>query len=303
MNNSIKILLVGYGHVGKHVAATVQTTPGMELVGVVRRSKEQDSRAQLLTNHGIPIYVDGDILPKADVAILAVPTRYVPDYAKQYLAQGFATVDSFDIHDRIAILRNDLMSIAKNHNSVSIISAGWDPGSDSIVRTLMQAMTPNGITYTNFGPGMSMGHSVAARAIRGVKDALSVTLPIGYGQHRRHVFVELQEGGSLDEVRQAILTDDYFAHDGTTVSQVPSVSELQDVGHGVHIARKGSSGTTQNQRLIFEMQINNPALTAQMMVAAARATQRLSPGAYTLPEIPVIDLLPGDRTEWIARLV
>ena len=27
------------------------------------------------------------------------------------------------------------------------------------------------------------------------------------------------------------------------------------------------------------------------------------PGCYTMVEIPVIDLLPGDREEWIAHLV
>ena len=44
-----------------------------------------------------------------------------------------------------------------------------DPGSDSVVRTLLEAIAPKGITYTNFGPGRSMGHSVAVRAIDGVR--------------------------------------------------------------------------------------------------------------------------------------
>ena len=30
------------------------------------------------------------------------------------------------------------------------------------VRTMLEAIAPKGITYTNFGPGMSMGHTVAA---------------------------------------------------------------------------------------------------------------------------------------------
>ena len=58
----------------------------------------------------------------------------------------------------------------------------------------MQAMAPKGLTYTNFGPGMSMGHSVAAKAIPGVKDALSMTIPLGTGVHRRMVYVELERG-------------------------------------------------------------------------------------------------------------
>lgn len=303
MNNKIKVLVVGYGHVGKQVVTTVGTAPDMELVGVVRRSKSHDSNTQLLTAHGIAVYGEEETLPSADVAILTVPSRSVPDYAKRYLALGIATVDSFDIHTQIPTLRAELIQVAKEYHSVSILSAGWDPGSDSVVRTLMQAMAPEGLTYTDFGPGMSMGHSVAARAIKGVKDALSMTLPVGYGQHRRQVYVELEEDAALEEVRKAICEDDYFAHDETIVTAVPSVAALEDVGHGVHMMRKGVSGVTHNQRLTFEMQINNPALTAQMMVASARATQRLAPGAYTLPEVPVIDLLPGDRADWIGQLV
>ena len=68
------------------------------------------------------------------------------------------------------------MQRLKKHNTVSIISAGWDPGSDSIVRTMLEAIAPKGITYTNFGPGMSMGHTVAVKAIEGVKAALSMTI-------------------------------------------------------------------------------------------------------------------------------
>ncbi len=34
-------------------------------------------------------------------------------------------------------------------------------------------------------PVASMGHSVAAKSIPGVKDAMSLTLPAGYGQHNR----------------------------------------------------------------------------------------------------------------------
>ena len=51
------------------------------------------------------------------------------------------------------------------------------------------------------------------------------------------------------------------------------------------------------------MSINNPALTAQILVGVARASFRLAPGCYTLPEIPVIDLLPQSRDEVVATLV
>jgi diaminopimelate dehydrogenase len=51
------------------------------------------------------------------------------------------------------------------------------------------------------------------------------------------------------------------------------------------------------------MRINNPALTAQIMVSCARATMRQQPGCYTMIELPMIDLLPGDRDSLIAHLV
>ena len=80
------------------------------------------------------------------------------------------------------------------------------------------------------------------------------------------------------------------------------VDALIDMGHGVEMTRKGVSGKTQNQLLSFNMKINNPALTAQILVAVARASMRQSPGCYTLQEIPVIDLLPGEREQWIGKL-
>ena len=75
------------------------------------------------------------------------------------------------------------------------------------------------------------------------------------------------------------------------------------MGHGVLLERKGVSGKTQNQRFKFEMTINNPALTAQILVASARATFKQIPGAYTLPEVPVMDLLYGDKEQLIRSLV
>ena len=82
-------------------------------------------------------------------------------------------------------VREDLDRVAKKYNAVSIISACWDPGSDSIIRVVLEIIAPKGITYINFGPGISMGHTVAVKAIEGVKDAISLTIPKGMGIHER----------------------------------------------------------------------------------------------------------------------
>ena len=296
----IRVAVVGYGNIGRYTLQALQVAPDMEIAGVVRRNGAENKPAELAD---YAVVKDIKELGKVDVAILATPTRSVEKYALEMLAQGINTVDSFDIHTQIIDLRRSLDAAAKKSGAVSIISAGWDPGSDSVVRTLMESLAPRGISYTNFGPGRSMGHSVAVRAIAGVRDALSVTIPLGTGIHRRMVYVELEDGADFKTVESAIKADPYFVNDETHVSQVPCVADINDVGHGVNLVRKGVSGQTHNQLFEFNMKINNPALTAQVLVNVARATMKQQPGAYTMIEIPVIDYLPGDREEIIRHLV
>ena len=296
----IRAAVVGYGNIGKSVVEALQAAPDFEIAGIIRRNGAENKPAELAASE---VVKDITELKEVDVAIVSSPTRQVEEQAKKILALGINTVDSFDIHTQITSLRRSLGETAKANNSVAIISAGWDPGSDSVVRTLLEAIAPKGITYTNFGPGRSMGHSVAVRAIEGVKDALSMTIPTGTGIHRRMVYVELEEGADFKTVEAAVKNDPYFVNDETHVKQVPCVDDLNDVGHGVNLVRKGVSGTTHNQLFEFNMRINNPALTAQVMVCCARATMRQQPGCYTMIEVPVIDLLHGDREELIAHLV
>jgi diaminopimelate dehydrogenase len=295
----IRAAIVGYGNIGKYVLEALEASPDFEVAGVVRRNPS-DVPAELASYD----VTDGiSKLDKVDVAFLATPTRQVEAFAKEILALGINTVDSYDIHGGIVDLRKSLDAVAKANNAVSIISAGWDPGSDSVVRALLEAMIPKGITYTNFGPGMSMGHTVAVKAIDGVKAALSVTIPVGTGIHRRMVYIEVKDGYEFKQVAAAIKADDYFVHDETHVMQVECVDDLLDMGHGVQLTRKGVSGKTQNQLIDFNMRINNPALTAQVLVSVARASFKQQPGAYTMIELPVIDMLYGERDDLIKKLV
>ena len=290
---------MGYGNIGRYVLEALAAAPDFEIAGIVRRDASQVP-AELAA---FTVVDDVAKLGKVDVAILCTPSRSAETQAAKMLARGIRTVDSFDIHTEIVAVRGRLDGIAKENNSVAVVAAGWDPGSDSVVRALLEACAPKGITYTNFGPGMSMGHTVAVKAIPGVEAALSMTIPTGTGIHRRMVYIELQEGAKFDEVATAIKTDAYFAHDETHVIQVENVDDLLDMGHGVSLTRKGVSGRTQNQLFEFSMKINNPALTAQVLVSSARAAMLQRPGAYTMVEIPPIDFLYGDRDGLIKRLV
>ncbi len=296
----IRAAIVGYGNIGRYVMDAILAAPDFELAGVVRRNGAENKPTELAE---YDVVKDIRELKDVDVAVLCAPTRSIEAYASDILSLGINTVDSYDIHGGIVDLRRTLGKIAQENNAVAIISAGWDPGSDSVIRALFEAMAPKGISYTNFGPGMSMGHTVAVKAIEGVKAALSMTIPTGTSIHRRMVYIEIEEGYAYEQVAAAIKQDAYFVNDETHVIEVPCVDDLLDMGHGVNLTRKGVSGKTQNQLLEFNMRINNPALTAQVLISVARASMLQKPGCYTMIEIPMIDMLYGDREDLIAHLV
>ena len=252
----------------------------------------------------IPVVTDVGDLGRVDVALLCIPTRSVCEEAPKYLQKGICTVDSFDIHgDAMWDLKTQLDPICIANDTSAIISAGWDPGSDSLIRGVMTLIAPRGITYTNFGPGMSMGHSVAAKSVEGVEDAVSVTIPLGTGLHRRLVYVKLKPKASFESVESKIKADSYFCSNETHVYEVGDIENCKDMGHGVVIERKGKSGATNNQLLSYTHRINNPAGTGQVMVSAARAAVKQKPGCYTMLEVPVADYLPMSAHEMITHMI
>lgn len=299
MNERKRVAVIGYGQVGRGCVEALGASTDFELAGIVRRSP-----AAIAELPGVPVVGDVADLGQVAGALLACPTRQVEQVAKGILARGIATSDSFDIHgEALTSLRRTLDGAAKAGGTQAVISAGWDPGVDSMVRAIVEHLAPRGLTFTNFGPGMSMGHSVAARAIPGVKNAISLTLPKGAGQHRRLVYVELQPGATLEAVSAALRADAYFAKDETQVVAVEDVSVIADAGHGVLLERKGISGETHNQYFRWEMRIQNPALTGQAMLSALRAAMRQAPGCYTPIELPLVDFLPGEREAWVGKLM
>ncbi|MDE6681943.1 MAG: Gfo/Idh/MocA family oxidoreductase, partial [Muribaculaceae bacterium] len=139
MAEKIKVAIVGYGNIGRFSLEAAQAAEDFEVVGVVRRdpSKRDDIPAEIPVAASVAALLEE--VKKIDVAILATPTRSVEEYAKEILALGINTVDSFDIHGQIPALRKTLDKAAKDGGAVSVMAAGWDPGSDSVVRTLLEA--------------------------------------------------------------------------------------------------------------------------------------------------------------------
>jgi diaminopimelate dehydrogenase len=285
----VKIVIVGLGKLGEGILEAASIAPDIEVVGAV----EPESRLHLASK-GVPIVRDIAELDAGpiDIVILSIPTKSVTEVAPRYHELGLSTVDCFDMHQEANWnhFRRMRESALKHHVRV-LTSGGTDPGFSSMVRALFQIPAPRGITYTNYGPGTSMGHSVAVKSVPGVKDGIAITIPKGFGLTRRDVFVQVEEGADRQKIEKDILADEYFSHDETRVYFVNRVDLLYDNGHKVAIERKGVAGRTHNQHFRFETVFNNSAITGQLLVACARALNKRPPGIYTMIDMPLRDFL------------
>ncbi len=293
----ISIAIVGWGNVGRACRRAIGECSDMVLKGVVRRpSSLSFGDPELQTTKVVSDIRD---LGQIDVALLCIPSREVPQRIKEYQALKINTVDSYDEHQNIASLRRELDMTAKVKKTVSVFAAGWDPGTDSLVRALMKVVSLTGRTTTTFGGeqgGRSMGHTVQVKSIDGVKDAVALTLANGRGKQKRKVYVELKEGADIRKIEKEILADSYFKSEPTEVIAVESIDPFNTLHHSAEIERTG-----MEVKQTYTIEGTNPEFTANVMVASARACMRAvrqeEYGVYTFIERPIIDYLPGNGIE------
>lgn len=297
----IDVAIIGCGNIGKYAVQAVLSENDMHLKGVVDPYYQNKESDELKSTRVVD---DIKKLGCVDVAILCTPSRITRNETQKYLKEGICTVDCYDIHGQSMYeYKMELNRVAIDCGIASIISAGWDPGSNSLIRAVMKLMVPQGMTYTNYGPGMSMGHSVVVKGIEGVDDAVSLTMPLDTGLHRRLVYVKLQPGSDFEKIKNAIKMDAYFINDETHVYAVDDLKNFKDMGHGVHIEHKGKAGDTHNQILNYAHTINNPAVTGQVMVSSARAVIKQKPGCYSMLEVPLVDYLNVTEEEMLKHMV
>lgn len=293
----ISVAIVGWGNVGRGCKRAIIESSDLVLAGVVRRASSLKSDDIELKN--TLVVSDISKLKSVDVALLCIPSREVPERIREYHALGINTVDSFDEHHRIVSLRRELDITARAKKVVSIIGAGWDPGTDSVIRGLMRLVSITGHTSTTFGGvngGRSMGHTVQVKSVPGVKDAVALTLENGRGKQKRRVYIELEKGADLTLIEKTILSDPYFKMDPTEIIPVSSINKYNTLNHSACIER---TGMQVNQK--YEVSGINPEFTANIMVSCVRACMAAvgkgEYGAYTFIERPLIDFLPGSTLE------
>ena len=175
--DKIKIGIYGYGNLGKGVELAIHNSPDMILTGIFTR-RNPESITPLYSTSKVYSANDAKNM-KDDIDVMILCGGSATDLPKQgpELAAVFNTVDSFDTHAKIPEYFSSVDSIAKQSNTLSLISCGWDPGLFSLNRSLLESILPNGENYVFYGRGLSQGHSDALRRIEGVKNAVQYTVP------------------------------------------------------------------------------------------------------------------------------
>lgn len=303
-----KIAIVGYGNLGRGVERALKQNPDMELVGVFSRRDPKTVHTE-----GAPAYALDDLEAqkgRIDVCILCGGSATDLPVQTPTITKYFNTIDSFDTHAKIPEHFANVDKTAKENQTVSIISTGWDPGLFSLNRLYAQSILPEGETYTFWGKGVSQGHSDALRRIKGISDAIQYTIPkseviekLKAGEemelttrdkHLRECFVVLEAGADEGAIKEEIITMPNYFDEYDTIVHFISAEELKRdhhaMPHGGTVLRTGTTHENTKQVIEYNLQLeSNPEFTASVLVAYARACARLAKeqqfGAFTVLDI------------------
>ena len=311
----IKIGIFGYGNLARGVEAAIKKNDDLELVAVFTR---RDASSVKINTKGVNVYNVKDVLlfkDKIDVMILCGGSATdLPEQTPE-LVKAFNVVDSFDTHARIYEHYQAVDKNGKANCHVGIISTGWDPGMFSLNRGVMEAILPDGKTYTFWGKGVSQGHSDAIRRIKGVVDARQYTIPVDSAlasvrngenpvlstrqKHTRECFVVAEDGADKARIEREIKTmPNYFDEYDTTVHFI-SLEELKKnhngIPHGGFVIRSGETSNGVKHVIEYNLKLDsNPEFTGSILAAYARAAYRIANrkdfGCKTVLDISASDI-------------
>lgn len=325
----IRVGIVGYGNIGKGVEFAITENPDMALEVIFTRRNPKsiipENSSAIVTNiNDTKHYID-----KIDVMILCGGSaKDLPEQTPRF-AELFNTVDSFDTHAKILDYFDSVNKKAIEHNHISIVSVGWDPGLFSMNRLLSKAVLPNGELYTFWGPGVSQGHSNAIRCIKGVRYGIEYTIPIKDAlekvrlgsdikltdrqMHLRKCYVVAEDGEDLSRIEMEIKTiPNYFLDYDTSVYFIDEEEFHKNhsrMPHGGFVIYRGKAGKDNtNHKIEFSLKLeSNPEFTANVLVAYARAAVRMNKeglkGAKTVFDVPLAYLSPKNTKDIIGELL
>jgi len=280
------LAIIGFGRLGKACVEAIAATEDLAVAGIVRRP-ESLNQPLPETLRGVAVAPHASELGSFDAALICLPTAVALEAATDLLQHRIPIVEAATVPSAAyQSYKRELDRGALRHKVAAVVGAGWEPGMLSVFRGFFAVLCPKGHSDMRDRPGVSLHHTLAARSVSGVRDALCTELPAGSGKIERYVYVELECGGDLPRVTQVIQTDPLFMDEETLVLPGDSVAALEDEGHGVVLERLGISAGKAHQRFLLEGRFDFVAVTAQVMIAAARAFPTLAPGAHALADLP-----------------
>lgn len=283
----LQLAVIGFGTLGRACATAITEDDQVALAGIVRRPESITKQRPAPFSH-IPVVSHARELGRVDVALICVPTAEVFATARDLLQHRTPIVECATLHDKaFQEHRNELDRIASLHKVPAIVGAGWNPGALSLFRSLFALLTPRGHTKTSWHTAASLHHTNAIRGIHGVKEALTTELRSTDGKLQRYVYVELEAGGDSAAIETAIKSDPLFLDEETLVIPVEDIRVLEEEGHGILLERRGAAAAADHQLLLLEGRYSEPALTAAIMTAAARAIPTCRHGAFSLLDLPL----------------
>lgn len=281
----LRLAIIGLGRLGRACCAAIAGTEDLAVAGIVRRP-DSLGRPLPVGLPAVPVAAHPSELERIDIALLCLPPGITTEAATMLLQHRIPLVEAASLSGRAAeIHRERVAAAARHHHVAAIMAAGWDPGVLGILGGLLAMVAPRGESTVRDRPGVSLHHTLAARSVPGVADALCTELGSGAAL-RRYVYVELEPGAALGTAEQAIRADPLLAGEETIVLPVESVSALEDEGQGTVIERWGAAAGVAHQGFLVEGRFDRHAVTAEIMIAAARALPALGPGACSLDEVP-----------------
>lgn len=297
---AIRVAVIGLGRVGRLCAEGALRDDQLTLAGIVRR---RESVAGVLprTLAEVPVVEHVRELRDVHAAFVCVPSVFSTAVGAELLQHGVAVVESAALHgNAFQKHKTELHRVALHRRLPAIVGAGWDPGALSLFRALFGLLAPKGHSEASRRPGVHLHHSTVAGAVPGVKAALALDFHGDERGGQHYIYVEPEAGADFEGIAEAVRADPLFAGESVFVFAVKSVSALEEQGHGIVVERRGTTIGAEHQQLLLEARLSEVAMTAQVMLAAARALPACGHGAYSLMDLPPASLW-GQLKDWAER--
>ena len=287
----IRIGIIGYGNLGKALEKELKKDNSFHLETIFsRRSLGNDIEKA----NNVFQYKN-----KIDILINACGSRNDLEWMSPILGMHFNVIDSFDTHQKASNHFNIMDKIGKNTGHLNLVSAGWDPGLLSIFRIINKSILRHN-SKTCWGPGISEGHSAAIRNIKGVIDAIEITIPdkesleqvmLGMDKkinHQRVCYVAANKDFESRIKEEIQSMENYFKGYDTTVifEDLERIKEKKE-----KLFHKGLVISKDSHNEIIEKVTmeDNSFFTAKVILASAKALFKMSKnriGAITMLDIP-----------------